>query len=240
MTGCAIILAGGRGSRLGALTEHTPKPLLRVAGRPFLFHILDYLIRQKVRRVILATGHFAEQIEDAVGSVYQSLTISYSREAAPLGTGGAIALALTQADSPDVLVLNGDTYFPADLASLASVHAARQATLSVILRKVVDVSRYGHMSVSQGLVTAMHEKGAIGPGLINGGIYLTNRAAFLADAPEGPFSLERELLPRWISRQAVACTVADEYFIDIGIPADLTRAETELRSGFKPVATLAP
>ena len=224
----AIILVGGRGTRLGALTEQTPKPLLPVAGRPFLFHVLDYLIRQQVKKVVLATGYLAGEFEQALGSEYRGVSLAYSCEASPLGTGGAIALALESEDASDVFVINGDTYFPVDLADLSKVHARRRASLSMVLRHVPDASRYGHMTVAQDLVTAMHEKGTAGPGLINGGIYLINRSAFLADAPTGAFSLERDLLPRWIPQHVVACTVAGSYFIDIGVPADLARAQHDL------------
>jgi NDP-sugar pyrophosphorylase family protein len=228
MNDSAIILVGGRGTRLGALTEQTPKPLLRVAGRPFLFHVLDYLIRHQIQKVILATGYLAGEFERELGSQYRSLSLAYSHETTPLGTGGAIAKALPLADATEVFVLNGDTYFSANLRELAEAQASRRASLSMVLRHIPDVSRYGHITLAQGLVTAMHEKGATGPGLINGGIYLINRPAFLADAPTGAFSLERDLLPRWIRQQAVACTVADGYFIDIGVPADLARAGHDL------------
>jgi D-glycero-alpha-D-manno-heptose 1-phosphate guanylyltransferase len=224
----AILLVGGRGTRLGALTEQTPKPLLSVAGRPFLFHVLDYLIQQKIKRVILATGYLASEFEQALGSEYCGVSLAYSYEATLLGTGGAIALALAQTAAPEVFVLNGDTYFPADLTALDNVHTIQRASLSMILRRIPEVSRYGHITVERDLVTALHEKGATGSGLINGGIYLLNRAAFLADAPVGAFSLERDLLPDWIARQAVACTLADNYFIDIGVPADLERAQHDL------------
>ena len=228
MIDCAIILVGGRGTRLGTLTEQTPKPLLNVSGRPFLFHVLDYLIIQNIKQVILATGYLASEFEQTLGSKYRNLSIDYSSEAVPLGTGGAIALALSHVDTPDVYVLNGDTYFPADLSALAAVYTTEKVSLALVLRRIPDVSRYGHIAAKNDVVTAMHEKGAFGPGLINGGIYLVNRTAFLADAPVGTFSLERDLLPSWIARQAVACTVADTYFIDIGVPADLLRAQHEL------------
>jgi len=229
MSDTAIILVGGRGTRLGSLTEQTPKPLLSVAGRPFLFHVLDYLIQQQIQKVILATGYLAGEFEQALGSKYLGVSLSYSHEVDPLGTGGAIALALaSSAGASEVFVLNGDTYFPVDLTELSKVHASRRASLSMVLRHIPDVSRYGHITAAQDIVTAMYEKGTSGPGLINGGIYLINRAAFLADAPSTNFSLERELLPRWIPRQTVACTVAESYFIDIGVPADLARAQREL------------
>lgn len=228
MIDSAIILVGGRGTRLGALTEQTPKPLLPVAGRPFLFHVLDYLIRQQIKKVILATGYLADEFEQTLGPEYRGLSLTYSYETVPLGTGGAIALALAPAGSLEVFVLNGDTYFPADLAKLAMMHASQRASLSMVLRQIPDVSRFGHIATAQNVVTAMHEKGSTGPGLINGGIYLINRTAFLADAPAGAFSLERDLLPHWIPRQAVACMVADSYFIDIGVPSDLARAQHDL------------
>jgi D-glycero-alpha-D-manno-heptose 1-phosphate guanylyltransferase len=228
MIECAILLVGGRGTRLGELTDHTPKPLLAVAGRPFIFHVLDYLISQKVRRVNLASGYLAGKFEHALGSTYRSLSLDYSPEDTPLGTGGAIAQALQRTDAAEVLVLNGDTYFPADVASLAASHAKDQATISLVLREVADVSRYGHMTVDGQRIVSLQEKGGAGPGLINGGIYLVNRAAFLANAPAGAFSLERDLLPIWVARRAAAYTIANAYFIDIGVPADLERAQTEL------------
>ncbi len=224
----AIILVGGRGTRLGALTQQTPKPLLNVAGRPFLLHVLDYLVRQRIKKILLATGYLAGEFDYVLGADYRGVSLTYSHEDTPLGTGGAIALSMTLIEEQDVFVLNGDTYFPVDLSELAQVQVARQADLAMVLRQIPDVSRYGHITAAQGLVTAMHEKGATGPGLINGGIYLINRASFLADAPAGAFSLERDLLPRWIQRRAVASTVADCYFIDIGVPSDLARAHQDL------------
>jgi len=228
MSHIAIVLVGGRGTRLGALTEQTPKPLLPVAGRPFIFHVLDYLVQQGIKQVVLATGHLADAFEQAVGRQYRGIAIAYSREDTPLGTGGAIALALRQVNAPAAYVLNGDTYFPADLRSLAAIHDRQRAALSVVLRQVPDVSRYGQITTSQDVVTAMQEKGGSGPGLINGGIYLMNRSALLEAAPTGPFSLERELLPGWIQQRKVAGCVSDAYFIDIGIPADLQRAQSDL------------
>jgi D-glycero-alpha-D-manno-heptose 1-phosphate guanylyltransferase len=224
----AIILVGGRGTRLGARTEQTPKPLVDVAGRPFLFHVLDYLLRQNIRRVILATGYLGRKFEQTLGSSYRGLAIDYSYEEAPLGTGGAIALALNQTGESEVFVLNGDTYFPVELNALVALQTEKRTSLSMVLRRVTDVSRYGQITLEQNLVTELQEKGAARPGLINGGIYRLNRSAFIGDAPMGAFSLERDLLPRWVSCGKVAGTVAADYFIDIGVPADLQRAQEDL------------
>jgi D-glycero-alpha-D-manno-heptose 1-phosphate guanylyltransferase len=224
----AIILAGGTGSRLGALTARTPKPLLPVAGRLFIHHLLDFLSGRNVRRVVLATGYLADEFETALGRGYRDIALSYSREEAPLGTGGAIVRALGGLADPSVFVLNGDTYFPVDLAALAARHAATGVALSLALRRIPDVARYGQVTLDGDRVTALHEKGGQGPGLINGGVYLVDRAALLADAPAGPFSLERDLFPRWVQRGALAGFVSDAYFIDIGIPDDLRRAQHDL------------
>ncbi len=188
---------------------------------------MDYLAAQGIRRVVLATGHLADAFETVVGTQYRGLAIAYSREETPLGTGGAIALALREVQDPVAVVLNGDTYFPTDLAGLAETHARQQAALTMVLRRIPDVGRYGQITVANEIVTAMQEKGGTGPGLINGGIYLVSRPALEASAPAGAFSLERDLLPDWIHARKVAACVSDSYFIDIGIPADLERAQYE-------------
>ena len=227
----AIILAGGSGTRLGALTAQTPKPLLPVGGKPFVAQVIEYLAHQGVRRVVLATGHLGDQFERALGRSWAGAALAYSRETEPLGTGGALVRALAQVPGPTAFVLNGDTYFPAELAPLAAVQAAKRAAFSIAFRRLPEVARYGCAKLEDGVVTALNEKGGRGPGLINGGVYLVNRAELLADAPAGKFSLEQELLPRWVARRAVAGVLSDAYFIDIGIPEDLARARRDLGGG---------
>jgi D-glycero-alpha-D-manno-heptose 1-phosphate guanylyltransferase len=224
----AVILAGGTGTRLGSLTATTPKPLLAVGGRPFLSHLLDHLIAQRIKRVIIATGHLAGEFEKTLGQHYGSMAVGYSREDHPLGTGGATALALGRLDGPAAFVLNGDTFFPAELSPLAAAHATTGASLSLVLRRCPDVARYGSVTLEGDHVASLHEKGAAGPGLINGGVYLVNRADLLADSAGAAFSLERDLLPRWIGRGIVGAVVSDAYFVDIGIPEDLERARRDL------------
>jgi NDP-sugar pyrophosphorylase family protein len=227
----AIILAGGRGTRLGALTEQTPKPLLMVRGRPFLFHVLDYLLGQGIRRVVLATGYLAGEFEKVLGPQYRGLQLTYSRETEPLGTGGAIVAALGPLPDRTILVLNGDTFFPAPVDLLVPVIQPPHRAVAMVLRQVPDVARYGSVTLAGDTVSAMHEKGSAGPGLINGGTYLIDRPALLAAAPARPFSLERDLLPGLIAEGKVGGCIADAYFVDIGIPADLEKAQSGLPSG---------
>jgi D-glycero-alpha-D-manno-heptose 1-phosphate guanylyltransferase len=230
MTDSAVILVGGRGTRLGSLTDETPKPLLPVAGRPFLLHVLDALQAHGIRRVCLATGYRAEKFADTLGPSWERLELTYSQEDEPLGTGGALRQALTAIAQPRVFVLNGDTLFRADLAALYQVHVEKGAQLSLILRPVDDVSRYGQILFSEGRAEAIREKCSTGPGYINGGIYLIEREPLLAETLPERFSIETDLLPKWIQAGVVACATSDAYFVDIGLPAALARADEDLRA----------
>ena len=220
----AIILCGGRGTRLGALTDSTPKPLLPVAGRPFLCFVLDWLVQQGITRVVLATGYLSDSFRQSIGTSYKSLNVEYSTENTPLGTGGALRLAASFVMEGPVYVLNGDTYFPIELPKLAACYWANRAELAVALRTVPNTERYGAVATDGAFITAFSEKGSTGPGSINGGIYLIDATALRAKAPAGPFSLERELIPVLVDQQRVVFAHFETSFIDIGIPEDLARA----------------
>jgi D-glycero-alpha-D-manno-heptose 1-phosphate guanylyltransferase len=181
-----------------------------------------------VKKVVVATGYLGHHFERAIGPRYADMAMHYVHEDKPLGTGGGLVNALLHLSERRVFVLNGDTLFRADLAALAAVHAEQQADFSLVLRILPDVTRYGSIRCEGPRVTELREKGDQGPGYINGGIYLVERAALLADAPSDEFSLERQLLPKWIASRKVACIPSDGYFMDIGVPADLARANHEL------------
>src|SRR5690349_5423159 len=120
----AIILAGGKGTRLREVVADRPKVLAPVAGRPFIAYLLDQLERADVRHVVLSTGYMAEQFADLIGYKHNGVTIEYAQEESPLGTGGAIKYAAEKADSPHILVMNGDSYFDADLVGYKAWHVA--------------------------------------------------------------------------------------------------------------------
>ncbi len=225
----AIILAGGRGSRLEELTKNTPKPLLPIAGRPFIFYLLDYLQAQGIKKVILSIGYLGNQFTRLLGEKYQELSLDYSFEESPLGTGGALSKALTKVDEENVFVLNGDTLFQASLNELEKVHKCQQATLSLVLRHVEDTNRYGRIEFKEGLVTHFHEKGISGPGYINGGIYLIQKKQWPLFGKEN-YSLEADALPWLVKNQKVACIKSDGYFIDIGTLDDFKRGQVMLTS----------
>lgn len=222
----AIILAGGLGTRLRAVVADRPKVLAPVAGRPFLTYLLDQLARTGICRVVLSTGHLAEQFVDLIGNEYHGLEIAYEEEPAPLGTGGAIKFAGQRIDSPHLLVMNGDSYFDADMAAYMNWHRTGGQDVSLLLVEVPDASRFGTVELQDdGVhVAAFLEKQPLEIfGRINAGIYLLRRE-MLGHIPAGCCSIERDVFPRWLDKFDVRAWLTDGEFIDIGVPADYERS----------------
>lgn len=223
----AVILAGGLGTRLRSVVADRPKVLAEVAGQPFITHLLDQLVLTGCRDAVLCTGYLGEQVEAGIGPSYRGLRVAYSREAEPLGTGGALRLALEHFASPDLLVLNGDSYCAADLDTFADWHVGHGNAASLLLARVPDTARYGSVVLGpRDRVASFQEKGgSTGPGWINAGIYLLKRDLLLDVPPGANVSLERDLFPTW----RLHGYPAEAPFIDIGVPADYARAAAFLR-----------
>ena len=226
----AIILAGGLGTRLRDTVPDLPKPMAPVAGRPFLAHQLDHWIAQGVVRFVLSVGYRAVAISNHFGNRYRGVPIDYVVEPAPLGTGGALALAANKlrANEP-ALLLNGDTYFDVDLKAL-SAHAERHdADWCLALFRHDDAARYMGVVVSDdGRITALRSKHGV---LANGGAYWFRPEALAAVAlvPGAVASLEDDVLPFCFDQgQRFAGYVSNGDFIDIGVPHDYLRAATVL------------
>ena len=226
----AIVLAGGFGTRLQSVVKDLPKPMADVNGRPFLTYVLDYLIDYNYTHVILSVGYLHEKIEDHFGNQYKSLQINYAVETEPLGTGGGIAYAMSFCKSQNILVLNGDTLFKADLFSLEHFHTQCDSCLSIVLRHVADTGRYGRVNINdKGQILSFTEKNkASGEGTINGGIYLINKAFLQKLTLPQKFSFEKDLMEKYVSTIPFYAIESDGYFIDIGIPEDYARAQREL------------
>ena len=227
----AIILAGGKGTRLKSVISDIPKPMAPINDIPFLQYVLDDLAAQGVSRVVLSTGYKHEVVEAYFGFRYQQLEIAYSIEETPLGTGGAIRKALQQATQPEVFILNGDTMFRVNLPEMKAFHQAHRADLTLALKAMDDCSRYGRVETEDHRVTQFKEKMAGQPGAINGGVYLLSRSVFpaLEQLPER-FSFEQEFMEAQHRNFRVTGYRTDAYFIDIGIPEDFARAQRELPS----------
>ncbi len=221
----ALILAGGLGTRLGDLTRETPKPILPVGGVPFLDYVLWNLSRHGIQRAAIATGHLADKVEQTLGHERHGVRLQYAAEPEPLGTGGAVKFGSKHLGER-FLVLNGDTILDANLTLLGEL-ARPSSKAAIALRHVDDVSRFGEVREEAGVVTAFGEKSGAGPGFINGGIYALHKS-MLAALPDGPCSLERDLLPHLAAQKALLAVKANGFFIDIGLPETLANAETEL------------
>lgn len=220
----AIILAGGLGTRLRSVLADRPKVLAPVAGRPFLTYLLDQLRRIGVSQAVLSTGHLAEQFAEAIGDDYRGMQIRYAQEESPLGTGGAIKFAGQLVDTPHLLVMNGDSYFDADLRSYIEWHIAGEHDVSLLLVKVPDASRFGTVQRKLLDVIAFLEKQPQPtPGEINAGVYVFRRE-MLAEIPDGKCSIERDVFPQWLGKYRVRAWVTDGEFIDIGVPDDYQRS----------------
>jgi len=226
----AIVLAGGFGTRLASRLDGVPKPMAPVAGRPFLEIPLTQLRCAGCARVLLSVGHLHNVIQDYFGSAFDGMSIDYVIESVPLGTGGAIRLALAKATEESVLVLNGDTFLSADFAGMLRFHAAEAATVTIAVIHQPDIARYGGVVIEGNRIVGFDEKGCSGPGWINGGAYVLSKNLAWPPALAQKFSIERDVFVPQVARLRPAAYKVDGYFLDIGIPEDLDRAQTELAS----------
>jgi D-glycero-D-manno-heptose 1,7-bisphosphate phosphatase len=226
----AVILAGGKGTRLGAITQAIPKPMLPIAGeRPFLDYLLEMIERHGYEDIILLAGYLGEVLEAAYdGRRIGDAKIRVLREETPLGTAGALTVA-RQTLEPSFLMMNGDAFFDINLRALerASHHDGTMATLA--LRSVPDAARYGRVIEEQGRVVAFMEKdlNRPGPGVINGGIYVLKRE-ILDLVRDLPCSLEQDVFPTLVRQGEIRGRKFDGYFLDIGLPETLDQGHREL------------
>lgn len=229
----AVILAGGKGTRLQSVVQNLPKPMAPVAGRPFLDYLFLWLEQHHFERVILSVGYEKDQIIQHYQTSFNDIEIVYSEENQPLGTGGALAQALDYATDDHVLILNGDTFFNIDPVELLENHLAAQSQLTLALKAMHHFDRYGVVETDEdGRLLQFLEKRQTEFGLINGGVYVANASLFETfDMPDA-FSFETDFLEPYLDDLAVFAFECEGYFIDIGIPEDYNRAQHEIPSLF--------
>jgi D-glycero-alpha-D-manno-heptose 1-phosphate guanylyltransferase len=205
-----------------------------VAGRPFLEHQLDYWIHQGVRRFILSVGYRYEAIESHFGASYNGAAVEYAVEETPLGTGGGFLLAAERLGSDEpFLLLNGDTYFAAELEALSDVARRHDADWCLSLFRTEERDRYQEITVApDGRITSLEASSAGRTRLASGGVYWVNPRALAGRFPPGAkVSLETEILPAALAAgQGLYGVEFSGTFIDIGVPADFARAQTLLAS----------
>ena len=217
----AVILAGGKGTRLGKLTEAMPKPVLPVGGDPFINYLIWNLTRYGVTDIVISSGYHHEQLVSILDChPVSGVDIRFVQESTPLGTGGGLRNCLSILDD-QFFVLNGDSIFDLNYHDLAK-RAGSGAAIG--LRRVDDTARYGRVEVTDDLATSFREKGESGPGFINSGIYCLTKA-IVEDMPDGESSLECDIFPRLAAQKQLGAGQYTGFFIDIGIPEDFNRAQ---------------
>jgi len=234
----AVILAGGLGTRLGSLTRKIPKPMVPVAGVPYLEHQLRLLARQSIRDVLLLTGYLGEQIESCFGNGARlGLRLLYSREAEPQGTGGALRDARRHL-AETFLLLYGDSLLPIQYAAAAR-RLKDSAALGVI---VVYRDPSGETAVRpnvaldrSGLVTRYDKTAAADPALeyVEAGVSCFRREVLDLLPPAVPVSFEQCVFQRLIARRQLAALPTSQRFYDIGTPERLQAIEDYLRAPSK-------
>ena len=190
----AIILVGGRGTRLRSVIKDVPKPMAPIYDKPFLAYLLNYLHSQGFTSVVFSACYLWEPIQNYFQSSYKTITIDYAIEKEPLGTGGAIqnAFAKVNGTSP-LFVLNGDTFIKLNYQAMLKQHQ-KSTLLTMALRPVPDCSRYGKVLVADKKIIGFKEKGVSGRGLINAGVYLCNPDLFSQFALPKQFSFEKDFI----------------------------------------------
>ena len=225
----AVILAGGKGTRLRGEVPDLPKPLAPINGRPFLEYLMSYWITQGVNRFVLSVGYKAEMVMARVGDRFGDAPVVYAVEDRPLGTGGALLLATRQLkmDEP-FLVLNGDTYFDLPLSELRRFHEARRSDWTLGTFRTNNTKRY----LGVGLDEDARLISLVAPTThdevwANGGVYMISPGVLgrIADRFTGEVSLEDDIIPALLELgSAIYGFRHHGRFIDIGLPEDYLRA----------------
>jgi NDP-sugar pyrophosphorylase family protein len=227
----AIVLCGGAGTRLRSLTGESPKSLATIGDRPFLDILINQLRRHGFDHVILAVGYQRDLIRSYFENRKHDVSLEYSIESMPLGTGGALRNAADFVSSDDVLILNGDSYTDADLSGLMAQHRSSRADLSVVVVPTDGRVDCGLVSVdSGGRVLRFKEKqSATGMQYVNAGIYMADKKLLYEMPPNQRVSLEEELFPRLLAEgKNIRAFHHPGKCVDIGTPERYIRAQEAL------------
>jgi mannose-1-phosphate guanylyltransferase len=227
----ALVLAGGEGTRLRPLTLTTPKPVMPLAGRPFLSFMLDWAHGHGVDEVILSCGFMSDAVRSVLGDIYDGMRLRYVIEDEPLGTAGPVRLAHDEGLLEErVLVLNGDVLTDIDLTGQLEQHERTGARATLALYPVEDTSSYGVVYTSDdGQVTEFIEKGSgeAPTNLINAGAYIVERDVIESIPQRRAVSFEREIFPSLVGNGLYGYESAG-YWIDIGTPERYLEATWDL------------
>jgi mannose-1-phosphate guanylyltransferase len=230
----ALVLAGGEGTRLRPLTLTVPKPVMPLAGRPFLTFMLDWLASHGVTEAILSCGYGSDGVRRVLGDIYEGMRLRYVVEGEPLGTAGPVRLAADEGVLADrFLVLNGDTLTDFDLSAGLEQHERTGAQGTLALIAVEDTASYGVVPTDEdGRVVEFLEKVENPPtNRINAGAYVLERSVAERIEPGRAVSFEREVFPAMAAEGVLYGYMAEGYWIDIGTPDRYLEATYDLLAG---------
>lgn len=226
----AIVLAGGLGTRLREAVPDLPKCMAPVNGKPFIHYVVRHLQNQGIKKFIFSLGYQSEAFMQFLSEELQPGDFEIALEKEPLGTGGAIQFAAGFAKEQNTVVVNGDSIFQTDLAIQSAFHFGKKADCTLALKPMVSFDRYGVVELNPDQSIALFkEKQFYEKGLINGGVYILNIPRFLSEDLPDKFSFETDYLQQFYAVRNIYGLIQDGYFIDIGIPEDYLRAQTELK-----------
>jgi len=226
----AVILCGGKGTRLQSVVSDRPKPMAALNGRPFLELLIEYAAGFGYKRFILAAGYMADVIEKHFKDALPGLEIIVSRETGPLDTAGAVKNAEALIRTPQFMVMNGDSICRLDLGAFRDFHFSRRGRASVALARVADAGSFGSVTKGAGdRILSFREKAAAGTGHVNAGFYILDRAVLDSVPPGKKYSMERDLLPALISGGEVYGYETGCRLFDIGTPESYREAGEQLK-----------
>ena len=222
-----LILAGGRGTRISQLFPDLPKPVVPVAGKPFLVWILEQLSKADFTKVVISGGYLFDVLRCEIEPhVPRNMGVVWVNERKPLGTGGGVIHAVCESglNPKNWLVMNGDSYLAGEWVQI--MKESNPVEACIVARKVGDTGRYGRLEAKQGELVAFLEKQGGGEGLINAGIYLLPSIWLNGVMEQGVLSIENDLIPRWLAEgHKIRIQEVDAPFLDIGTPDDYARAD---------------
>lgn len=225
----AIILCGGFGTRLRSVVSDLPKSLALINGRHFIFYVLDQLNKSGVTTVILSTHYMWWKFSELLGNEYNGMTILYSREEFPLGTGGAIKKSLELTTDKEVLVMNGDDWLDIDFNKLYNFYYKNNYSGIIAAKNMKDASRYGTILLSvKDKIIGFKEKEENTTGFISTGIYILNEKLFYYFPLRSSFSIEYDCFPHWV-KYGLGAYTTNAKFIDIGTPESYLEAQTYIK-----------
>ncbi len=226
----AVILCGGKGTRLKSVVSDRPKPMAALNEKPFLELVINYAAGFGFRRFILCAGYMGELIEAHFAEARGDYEVVVAREAEPLDTAGAVKNAEHLIRTPRFLVMNGDSICNTDLRAFAAFHAAKKAVASVAVTKVDSPGAFGSIVKDEnGRLLAFREKTGAGTGYANAGIYIFEKTA-LAAVPAGVrYSMEKDFFPALAAGGGVYAYETAGRIFDIGTPEGYKEAGEKLK-----------